>query len=160
MGWLVLAAAGVAGCQPAPEAMSDAERQAVAQEVRAQVDSLTATLEQLNAQRYLDQLAINESYAENGVVYPTRDSLLSAVGHFTSMFKSIELAWEGDPRITVLGPDAAVFSGAYREVAQPTTGTAMRLHGVWTVVYQRTNGRWGIVQGHESWIPDQPAPKK
>jgi hypothetical protein len=136
--------------------MTDAERQAVAQEVRAQADSFVAAIHQLNAQPYLDQLASNEFYGENGAFYPTRDSLLSAVGHFTSMFKGIEVTWEGDPRITVLGPDAAVFSVAFREVNQPTVGAAMKAHGVWTGVYQRVNGRWGIVQAHESYVPDQP----
>lgn len=139
--------------------MSDAERQAVAQGVRAQAESFVAAFRQLNAQPFLDQLANNESYGENGVFYPTRDSLLSAVGHFPKMFTSIDVTWEGEPRITVLGPDAAVFSSSFREVAQPTTGAAMRLHGVWTGVYRRANGRWEIVQAHESYVTESPPQK-
>jgi hypothetical protein len=141
--------------------MSDAQRQALAQEVRGLADSLVVQLSRLEAQPYLAQLAGNDAYAENGVFYPTRDSLLSAVGHSTTMFTSLGLAWDGAPRITVLSPDAAVFSGTFHEAAQPASGgPAMNLHGIWTGVYQRVNGRWSIVQAHESWTPDQPEPKK
>jgi ketosteroid isomerase-like protein len=159
--WLFLVgAAAVGGCQRSPAPMSDAQRQAVAQDVRGLADSLVVQLSRLDAQPYLAQLASNEGYAENGAFYPTRDSLLSAVGHFTKMFTSLELAWDGEPRITVLSPDAAVLSGTFHEVAQPVSGSAMKVHGIWTGVYQRINGEWRIVQAHESWTPDQPTPKK
>jgi hypothetical protein len=139
--------------------MTDAGRQAVAQEVRAQAESFVAALRQLNGQPYADQLASNEFYGENGVPYPTRDSLLSATAHFPRLYKSLDIIWDGEPRITVLGPDAAVFSVAFHEVAQPTAGAVLKLHGLWTGVYQRVNGKWGIVQGHESYVPDESAAK-
>jgi hypothetical protein len=140
--------------------MTDAERQAVAQDVRAQVDSFVAALRQLNGQPFVEQLASNEFYGENGTVpYPTRDSLLSATAHFPQMYTALDITWEGEPRITVLGPDAAVFSVAFREVAQSTTGAAVKVHGLWTGVYQRVNGKWGIVQAHESFVTDESAPK-
>lgn len=159
LGWLFLVVA-TASCQQARAPTADAQRQAVAQEVRGLGDSLVAHLRRLDAETYLAQLADNDGYAENGVFYPTRDSLLSAVGHFPKMFTSLDVGWDGVPRITVLGPDAAVFSGRFHEAAQPVTGPAMKLHGVWTGVYQRVSGRWSIVQAHESWVPDQPEPKK
>jgi len=159
-GWMFLAAIAAMGCQQAPAPMTDAQRQAVAQEVKSQADSIVATLSQLKTHPYLDQLAVNDAYVENGTYYPTRDSLLSTVGHLTTMFKSMDLQWDGAPHINVLGQDAAVFSAAFHEVAQPLTGEPMKLHGVWTAVYQRANGRWGIVQAHESWTADQPEPKK
>jgi hypothetical protein len=139
--------------------MSDAQRQAMAQEVRAQADSFLAAFRQLNAQPYLDQLANNQSYAENGAFYPTRDSLLSVIRQFPAMYTAIEVAWDGEPRVTVLGTDAVVFSSGFRETLQPKTGAATKAHGIWTGVYQRVNGRWSIVQAHESYVPDEPAPK-
>ncbi len=162
LGWSfpVAAAAVLLGCRPGPAPMSEAERQAVAQDVRAQAESMLAGFRHLSAQTFLDQLANNEFYGENGVSYPTRDSLLSAVSHFPKMFTSIDVTWEGEPRITVLGPDAAVFSSRFREVAQPTTGAPVSPHGVWTGVYQRVNDRWGIVQAHESYVPEQAPGRK
>ena len=163
-GWCSLAtAAALAACQPGAAPMTDAQRQAVAQEVQAQVDSFVAAFHQMNAQPYLDQLANNESYAENAAFYPTRDSLLRAAAQFPKTFTTLTVTLDGTPRITVLAPDAAVFSTSFHEEAQPATGAPLKLHGTWTGVYQRINGKWQIVQAHESFVPDvpdQPVPTK
>lgn len=159
-GWLLLATAAAAptACQPGPRPMTDAEKQAVARDVRAQVDSFVAALHRLDGQPFVDQLASIEFYGENGTIpYPTRDSLLSATAHFPGAYTSLDITWEGEPIITVLGPDAAAFSVPFREAAQPRTGAALKVHGLWTGVYQRVNGKWGIVQAHESYVPDEPA---
>ena len=53
--------------------------------------------------------------------------------------------------VVALGPDAGVFSSQVHWTMTDTTGTAMSFDGVWTLVYQRLDGRWKVVLGHDSY---------
>lgn len=138
----------LAACQPP---MSDAQRAAVASDASAAMDTAMAALSRLDDGPYAAMLEGNQAYAENMVLYPTHDSLMAAVHAFPQMFRSMDLKWDGKPTITVLGPDAAVATGKFVQNVVDTSGAAFTINGIWTGVLQRSNGKWTIVQAHESY---------
>lgn len=143
---------GAACQQPAQTGMTDAQRAAVADTVRRQTDAFIASFNRMDASVFIDQIATNEAFAETGALYPSRDSIIATVRGFVAGIRSLEVGWD-QVHVTVLAPDAAVITGTFHESFVDKAGKATKLHGAWTGVYQRRDGKWGIVQGHESYTP-------
>lgn len=60
-----------------------------------------------------------------------------------------------DPRIEVLGRNAGVVTLIYRAQPVDTAGESSEFEAVFTLVYERRDGRWKVVQVHESLIPEE-----
>lgn len=141
----------LAACQPAE--LSTSQRAAVAAQVTAVMDTAMAGINRLDPQPFLTLLEGNKVYAENGMIFPTHDSLVAQVQSIPTMFQSVDLRWTSNPEITVLGKDAAVLTSRFAESVVDSAGTAITLTGIWTGVLQRKDGKWAIVQAHEHIAP-------
>lgn len=60
-----------------------------------------------------------------------------------------------DPRVEVLGPNGGVVSFRYRGQVADTTGDTRSVSAAVTLVFERRNGQWKVVQAHESFVPSQ-----
>jgi hypothetical protein len=95
--------------------------------------------------------------AENGMVYPSRDSLVSAARafwgrpHLTAHFTS------GPQHVTVLNRDAAVYTGMITGGLRDSAGVETPMTLAWTAVFTRTPDGWKIVAEHASMPPAPPA---
>lgn len=58
----------------------------------------------------------------------------------------------GEPRITVLGPDAASYAMAYRWSFALTDGSTLSAEGSWMYVFKRIEGVWQVVHSAGSHI--------
>lgn len=157
---LALAAAAMLGaaCQANRE-MTDAEREAVVDSVKAAHQALFATVPSRNVDSIMaffvgpDRL----TWADEGVVF-SYDSLMQVIRTTLGSFRSLTLT-SGQPKITVLAPDAAVLTTTFDETAIiDTIGTTIHLKGAWTAVYQHLDNRWLIGTVHESLPAPEPAP--
>lgn len=59
-----------------------------------------------------------------------------------------------DPRVEVLGPDAGVVSFRYEGEWEDTDGETRDIEAALTLVFERRDGEWTVVQAHESFPPD------
>lgn len=130
--------------------MTDAQRAAVADTLRQETDAFIAAFNRMDPTVFVDQVANIESFAESGTLYPSRDSLTSQVRGFVAGIRGLDVGWE-QVHVTVLAADAGVVSGTFHENVVDKAGKTTKLHGAWTGVYQRRDGKWGIVQAHESY---------
>lgn len=59
-----------------------------------------------------------------------------------------------DSNLEVLGRDAGVATGTYRIQAVDTAGKSQEYEAAFTKIYERRNGSWKLVRGHESILPE------
>jgi uncharacterized protein (TIGR02246 family) len=55
-----------------------------------------------------------------------------------------------NPTVTVLGPDAAVFSASGHFVAFPKSGETLASDAAWTFVWVKRDGEWTLLDSHQS----------
>ena len=132
------------------QSTSEAALDAVKAEIRAAADAAISGFNQGDATPYLDQLTDVQIYAENLMIYPSPDSLRSAINQFMASGMSVKMEWTGEPQVIALGADLGVFSSTLRETLTDSAGDASVIEGAWTGVYKRIDGSWKIVAAHES----------
>lgn len=85
----------------------------------------------------------------------TRPAFESAVRQAMAALR--ERGWDAamtsGPHTEVLGPDAAVVSFLYEVREERTDGGTVTLPWAWTLVYERRDDVWQVVQAHESFAP-------
>ncbi len=147
-----------AACKPAGSgAMSDQDRATVAAGVRQADAAFWAALPSRNVDSVMAHFASNVVFADEGMIFPTRDSLTVAARATMGTERSAQVT-VGDRRITVLGPDAAVLTTTFEEMVVDTAGGSATFKGAWSAVWQREHGRWLMVQSHESLPSPEAAP--
>jgi hypothetical protein len=154
----------LAGCTASAPQLTQDQRSAIADTVKAQAAKLFEAENQRNADVFISQASDDPGfrYISSGNLFPSKDSLSHSAHNRVASLKSLTYTLkQGD--VTVLGPDAAVFTGAYDETAVDSTGKTQNFRDGWTAVYQRQNGQWKIIDGHFSRAPvavPVPAPAK
>ena len=136
--WMPLLDAAQRGEAPASPADS----------VRALTSELAAAWEALDADRYLGWFASDLVFYFEGarVERPELESIIRATtaGLQSSTFEI------SDPRVQVLGPDAAAISFGLRELMVDTAGVTTDLRAALTLVWERRPEGWRVVLAHES----------
>ena len=155
----------VAACAgPAPSAMSDVQRTAIADTVKQLAAKLFEGENRRSADEFISQASDDPDfrYVSSGNLFPSKDSLSKAAHARVASLKELTYTLK-DAGVTVLSPDAASFTGSYDETAVDSAGKSQSFHDGWTAVYTRRNGQWKIVHGHFSRAPvassAAPAPK-
>lgn len=151
---LCLGAGTVAGCAPAESGRMSAEQeQALADTLRALTEQVDAVWEQLEPEPYLTHYSDDAHFYYEGSGLPRKK--------FEAVVRKEMAAYEKfstemmSPQVEVLGPDAGVVSFRYRGEAVDTAGSTEQLTAAVTVVFERRNGEWKIVQAHESFPPPE-----
>ena len=138
---------------PRPE-LTASQRQAIADTVRQQAAALYADENRRSAEVFIQQMSDSDfHYASTGNLFPTKDSLSRAARQRVSALRELTYTLRDSGYVSVLSPDAAVFTGAYDEVAVDSGGKKTTYRDAWTGVYERRNGKWVITHGHFSRAP-------
>jgi ketosteroid isomerase-like protein len=152
---LLLLAAALGACRPAPRVVTEAERRAVADTLL----QLVASAYDFSRPNVVERLL--SLYPDTGVVVSasrgrmttSRDSIAAGIrGFWSRVGRNMQgPRWEWlATRVDVLGPDAAVLTGTYRIPHRTPAGEPHVIGGAWTAVFARRAGRWMIVHEHLS----------
>lgn len=153
----VLAAGAALGaaCRVAPAPLTDAQRAAIADTIKQQANLFFEYDRKLDAEGLMSLMTTEPDlvWGENGMLYPSRDSLAAVARGVLGNAREVDGAWE-ELHVLVLGPDAAAASGRFHFRLVKQDGSSMTIEqATWTGVYQRRNGRWVVVQGNEGYPP-------
>jgi ketosteroid isomerase-like protein len=138
-------------CQPAATELTEEQRTAIADTVRQLADAFFEDFRALDIDGAMVPWASEFVWAENGVLGTNRDSLETTWRGLFAAIREVTSGEWGEVHITVLGPDAAVFTATFDWAGVDADGAPVGNPGVWTTVWLRTSEGWKIVQGHESY---------
>jgi hypothetical protein len=147
----------LAACAPAPAPQAElgsAQKAAIADTVTMLASQLFEAENKRDADVFISQATDDPDfrYVSSGNLFPSKDSLSRAAHARVKSLKSLTYTLKTSG-VTVLAPDAAVFTGAYDETAVDSVGKSLTFRDGWTAVYARRNGQWKIVHGHFSRAP-------
>lgn len=154
---LVLAALALtAGCaerKQADDQLTPEEEQAVADTVTALTDEVGAAFEELAPEPY------REFFSDDFVAYArgVRVSRSEWQNEISKLMGELrEISHELTSRdVEVLGPDAAVVSQQKVGGGVIAEGDSFQNSVAETFVWERRDGKWKIVQHHESFVPPE-----
>lgn len=142
------------GCAPADSRQMTAEREAaVADTLRALTRQVDSLFKALDPEPYLALYSGDTHFYYDGSHLP-RKKFEAVVRKEMKAFERFSTTMM-EPQVEVLGPDAGVVSFRYRGEAVDTAGTTREMTAAVTVVFERRNGEWKIVQAHESFPPPE-----
>lgn len=156
--WMIAGVLLFLACTPRGSEPTAAEKEQIAQQIRAQV------IEAYDITRPDAVSRLMSLYPATGPIYS------AGAGRFTasrdSLAVGIEGFWENvgqnmrQPRwewtamqVDVLSPTSAVMTATYRVPHFTPRGEPHVIGGAWTAVFARRNGRWEIVHEHLSDVP-------
>ena len=155
----IAVAAQVACTTTERPALSDAQRDAIADTIRTRIVAAYDLTKPDDAVARLMSLYPASGpviSASGGQVTASRDTLQSAIRAFWDNvgrnMREPKWTW-GAMHVDVLAPDAAVVTTTYRVPHLTPAGQPHVIAGAWTAVFQRRGGRWVIVQEHLSDTP-------
>lgn len=154
------AALFIASCRSAaPPPLTDAERTALADSVKQMMGEFFAVLDARDVQKMWTYYVPGEELttAENGMFYPSRDSIERAANAFWGSLRSADFTDDAN-RVQVLGRDVVIYTSQWHGAVTDTTGKTMEMRGAWSSVLQRRPEGWKIVQEHGSAPVPPPAP--
>jgi hypothetical protein len=154
---VIALAAGCEAASPAPSADS------IRAGVTLAIDSLLASMESLNPDRMLAawQPAPDVLHVSDTAVLRI-DTLLPSLRPVWAARREFRATWSM-LGLRPLGSNAAVATTRVRFVATDTLGATTTRDGVWTIVLDRSRGKWEIVADHRTMafgaprIGDQPS---
>ena len=88
----------------------------------------------------------------NGIQYSSFTSYAEGIKKFYRTLNKINIAAYDDIYIDVINKDVALFSAKFRWSSTDTSGSTIDLHGVYSALYVREDGRWKMSWRHESFV--------
>lgn len=149
---LAVAVVLAAACKQVTQEITEVQRTAIADTVKAAHRALFASVSTRNTDSVMSFLVADDrlTWVESGMIYPSRDSVVRAVRSFFGGMRAVTVT-SAEPKVMVLGRSAAVLTTTFRESFTDTAGATQQVTGAWSAVYHRTPSGWKIVQGHESY---------
>ena len=83
----------------------------------------------------------------------TYQAMVAMVQQTFPTLRSIEGGFN-DLHVSILSPEYALASAAFRETVTDGSGTATRSRGAASWLWRRMDGQWRIVYGHVDHYPD------
>ncbi|HEX9166297.1 MAG TPA: nuclear transport factor 2 family protein [Gemmatimonadales bacterium] len=153
----VFAGLAVAACVPQSSPPPAADPAVVAAEIAAQFDTLSVAVIRHDWDQVEATFADGDdvTLAMDGVLTVGRSAIMAGFRADSSILAYLEYRWE-DPRIRLLGANAAVHSTGFRERLAMRSGDTVAIQGTWTNAFQRIDGRWRIVHMAASHRPASP----
>jgi ketosteroid isomerase-like protein len=149
----------LAGCAAGgDDELSGAERAALVDSIKLLANEMVETIDRHDVDGFIAYHWHNPDFvwASSGEIIPLESHHAGMKEYFSGPGQNVhfELA---ESRVHVLSRDAAVatciiHSSSIGEDGEPRSG-----HEAWSIVVQRINGEWKVVQAHESY-PRRPAP--
>lgn len=128
------------------------EEQALADTIESQARDLLATWSELEPEAYLQLYSDDLQFFFGG---------WNDRAQFEKVVRKTMAGYQEYPaeilemEVEVLGRDAAVATLTYRAQPVDTAGESEEFEAAFTLVYERQDGSWKVVQAHESLIPQQ-----
>lgn len=129
------------------------QESAIADSIQSLTEDVLVAWEELNPEPYLDYYSDDLHFYYQGSDL-TRDKFEEVVRREMAAYQEFTTELS-DPQVEVLGPDAAVVSFKYKGTAVDTTGNQKSLNAAFSVIFERRNDEWKIIQAHESIVPSQ-----
>ncbi len=146
----------VAGCHQAQPAITATHRAALADSIEQMVAHVLAGFEHpdLNAILSYYERGNGLAFAENGMIYPTFDSLAAAARYMgVGVTVRASLA---ERNTIVLDRDVVVMTAMIHGTTTGAAGVMTNPVLAWTLVFHRTSDGWKIAASHESFPPQCP----
>ena len=146
----LLAVAAAMACQPAPVTMSDAQKTALADSVKA------FSMGMVDKMNKGDMKGAMASYSQDANARYTANGMMMDAAGMAKMNQDMAGSMQGmqikptKTDVIVLGPDAAVVNSSYSMTMKSPAGKDITANGVWTGVVQRQAGVWHVVSTHMS----------
>lgn len=156
---LLLASACAAPPSP-PATLSPAERAALADSVRAFAAEMVATIDRHDVDGFIGhhQDGPDFAWATWGAIDSLEKHRSSMKRYFPSdAGKNVHFTL-GESKVYVIDRDAAALTGIINSTNVDAKGTPTTGHEAWSIVLHRLDGRWKVVQAHESY-PRPSAPE-
>lgn len=141
-----------ASCKQQAHGLTESQKTEVADSARAIVRKV---FERANALDYKTGLQFysedaDARFIDNGSVYPSLEAMRDAYNQVGPTMEWVEnkiLRWDE----VVLSHDAVAFTLPIRLTIKAKGRPAYEGNYVWSGIVQKRNGRWTIIQSHESW---------
>jgi uncharacterized protein (TIGR02246 family) len=142
-------------CQPAEQRMTEAQRAAIADTVRALTNEVMAAFDQIDVDRAFSYYSDAEDagYAEGGKLY----SFEALVAQYRAIYAGLrdQKGELRESKTTVLVPDAAVLTAGGAYSMTDTTENTFGGQFAWTLVWVRRDGKWKILHSHASEVAEK-----
>ncbi len=145
----------LAGCAGSGDGeLTDAERAALADSVRQFANEMVETIDRHDVDGFIAYhlRSPDFAWASRGAITPLDSHDVSMKEYFPGVGKNVHFKL-GDSRVRVLSRDAAVATSIIHSTNIGEDGEATSAHEVWSIVVQRIDGEWKVVQAHESYPP-------
>lgn len=112
---------------------------------------MTEAANSLNAEAFFEYILDSDKgvIIQNGVIFKTRREALDAVKRGFVGIAKLKRQIE-NPRVIVITPDLAVLAGEGNTIATLNDGRTITNHFAVSVIFQRNDGQWKVLQGHYS----------
>lgn len=89
------------------------------------------------------------TFAEDGKIFPPKDSMRMLFEPFYGSIDNMTFAWD-TMRVVVLSPNSGIFTGSGRYSFTTKKGVIGNGNVVSTYVFARRGGKWRLIHGHAS----------
>lgn len=153
LGFFALALNGMA-CSPEPASLLDADRSELERSVRAAMDGFADAERQRDVDAILGFIATDFYMYVDGarVDYET---VVDQIRSTMPSLQSFETTWS-NIEVTLLAPDHALVTMAFRDVVTDGEGVTTRARGPTTFVWRLRDGLWRIIYADADHYPDVP----
>lgn len=149
---VITASLGCAGQQQTQDELTPQEKQALADTIESEARSLLAAWSELEPEPYLQLYSDDVQFFFGG--WNDRAQFEKVVRKTMAGYQEYP-AEIMDMEVEVLGREGAVATLTYRAQPVDTAGESDEFEAAFTLVYERQDGSWKVVQAHESLIPGE-----
>lgn len=146
------------GCRSAGETMTDVERAALADSLSGFARQMMLDIDGHDVDKFIGhhENGPGFAWATSGALVPL-DSMHATMRTYFSGPQGQHAHFSlGDVRAVSLGRNAGAVTAIINSTNRDSTGAERRSHQAWTIVVERREGRWRVVQAHESYPTEIP----
>lgn len=145
---LLLLAVLLFACQQKTEILTNAEKAAITDSIKQALNNYSLAVKSLDAKRITDLYLDSPDFAvaSNDDYYPNLDSLHKTLQQHLKMWKRVDSFEWIDPKIFVLGKNAASATSEFHEKILLESGNSFDAKGHFTFVFKNSNDAWKIAQ--------------
>jgi hypothetical protein len=138
-------------CQPQPSVLTDAQKAAIADSAKGVAQEVGRGIQTLNGAAVLARCSSDPDarYLENGFLYASygafKDSLYADYAMLSPVSYQIDVL-----DVVVLGSEAAAITESFHFTVKTKADEEVKGQGIASFVVQKREGRWQIIQWHES----------
>ena len=139
------------GCQPQPSVLTDSQKAAVADSAKAVAHEVARGVQTLNATAVLARCSSDPDarFLENGFLYSSYAAFRDTLHADYATLSPVSYQIDGMD-VVVLDADAAAVTEWFHFAVQTKAGEEVKGQGIASMVVQKRQGRWQVIQWHES----------